>query len=40
LLNRLGVDTEAGVDTAAVRRTGLAPLFGGEVEVGEIRAVL
>ena len=40
LLNRLGVDTEPGVDTAAVRRTGLAPLFGGEVEVGEIRAVL
>ncbi|MGY2876222.1 L-asparaginase II [Marmoricola sp. URHA0025 HA25] len=40
LLNRLGVDTEPGVDTAAVRRTGVAPLLGGGVEVGEIRAVL
>jgi L-asparaginase II len=40
LLDRLGVDTEPGVDTAAVRRTGRAPLLGGEVEVGEIRAVL
>ncbi|MBW8750785.1 MAG: asparaginase [Propionibacteriales bacterium] len=40
LLNRLGVDTEPGVDTDAVRRTGLAPLLGGTVEVGEIRATL
>jgi L-asparaginase II len=40
LLHRLGVDTEPGVDTDAVRRTGRAPLLGGTVEVGEIRAVL
>jgi len=40
VLNRLGVDTEPGVDTDAVRRTGLAPLLGGTVEVGEIRATL
>jgi L-asparaginase II len=40
LLNRLGVDTEPGVDTDAVRRTGLAPLLGGTAEVGEIRATL
>jgi L-asparaginase II len=40
LLNRLGVDTEPGVDTAAVRRTGEAALLGGDVVVGEIRAVL
>jgi L-asparaginase II len=40
LLRRLGVDTEAGVDTDAVRRTGAAPLTGGDVVVGEIRAVL
>ncbi len=40
LLERLGVDVEPGVDTDAVRRTGLAPLLGGGVPVGEIRAVL
>jgi L-asparaginase II len=40
LLRRLGVDTEPGVDTDAVRRTGAAPLTGGDVVVGEIRAVL
>jgi L-asparaginase II len=40
LLRRLGVDTEPGVDTDAVRRTGAAPLTGGNVVVGEIRAVL
>ncbi|RNL77480.1 asparaginase [Nocardioides marmorisolisilvae] len=38
LLTRLGVDVEAGVDTAAVRSTGAAPLLGGSVVVGEIRA--
>jgi L-asparaginase II len=40
LLRRLGVDTEPGVDTDAVRRTGVAPLLGGAVEVGEVRATL
>jgi L-asparaginase II len=40
LLRELGVDTEPGVDTDAVRRTGLAPLTGGGKIVGEIRAVL
>src|SRR3954447_10461482 len=40
LLQRLGVDTEPGVDTNAVRRTGAAPLLGGSRVVGEIRAVL
>ena len=40
LLQRLGVDTEPGVDTEAVRRTGAAPLLGGDRVVGEIRAVL
>jgi L-asparaginase II len=40
LLQRLGVDTEPGVDTDAVRRTGAAPLLGGSRVVGEIRAVL
>jgi L-asparaginase II len=40
LLRRVGADTGDGVDTDAVRRTGLAPLLGGDVEVGEIRAVL
>lgn len=40
LLRRLGVDTEPGVDTAAVRRTGEHPLHGGAAVVGEIRAVL
>lgn len=39
LLRRLGVDVEPGVDTDAVRRTGLAPLAGGSATVGEIRAV-
>jgi L-asparaginase II len=38
LLHELGVDTEDGVDTDAVRRTGEAPLTGGGVVVGEIRA--
>jgi L-asparaginase II len=37
LLRRLGWDEGEGVDTAAVRRTGHAPLLGGGVEVGEIR---
>ncbi len=40
LLRHLGVDTEAGADTEAVRRTGAAPLLGGPLVVGEIRAVL
>ena len=40
LLRELGVDTEPGVDTEAVRRTGAAPLMGGPDVVGEIRAVL
>jgi L-asparaginase II len=40
LLRECGVDTEPGVDTDAVRRTGAAPLTGGEAVVGEIRAVL
>jgi L-asparaginase II len=40
LLRVLGVDEEPGVDTAAVRRTGDLPLFGGGRPVGEIRAVL
>jgi L-asparaginase II len=40
LLRHLGVDTEEGVDTAAVRRTGEHPLHGGGAVVGEIRAVL
>ncbi|HEX2895303.1 MAG TPA: asparaginase [Marmoricola sp.] len=40
LLRHLGVDTEPGVDTEAVRRTGAAPLTGGGAVVGEIRAVL
>jgi L-asparaginase II len=40
LLRKLAVDTEPGVDTDAVRRTGLAPLTGGKAVVGEIRAVL
>jgi L-asparaginase II len=37
-LRRSGVDTEPGVDTDAVRATGSAPLLGGGVPVGEIRA--
>jgi L-asparaginase II len=40
LLGHLGVDVEPGVDTEAVRRTGEAPLWGGAVVVGGIRAVL
>jgi len=40
LLRRFGVDTEPGVDTEALRRTGSAPLTGGDEVVGEIRAVL
>ena len=40
LLSRHGVDTAAGVDTEAVRATGRAPLLGGGVPVGEIRATL
>lgn len=40
LLRHLGVDSEPGVDTEAVRRTGAAPLTGGTAVVGEIRAVL
>lgn len=40
LLERLGADVGEGVDTAAVRRTGAAPVFGGAVAIGEIRAVL
>ncbi|MFC6286319.1 asparaginase [Nocardioides sp. GCM10027113] len=37
-LRRSGVDTEPGVDTDAVRRTGYVPLLGGGEPVGEIRA--
>ena len=40
LLERLGVDTEDGVDTEAVRATGRAPVLGGGVPVGEVRATL
>lgn len=39
-LRRAGVDEELGVDGAAVRRTGEAPLLGGGERVGQIRAVL
>ncbi|WP_299058165.1 asparaginase [uncultured Nocardioides sp.] len=39
-LARAGVDREDGVDGAAVRATGEAPLLGGGVRVGQIRAVL
>ena len=38
-LRRSGVDREPGVDTDAVRRTGVVELLGGGVPVGEIRAV-
>lgn len=38
LLERLGVDTEPGVDTDAVRGTGRHVLLGGGRPVGEIRA--
>ncbi len=37
-LRRSGVDTEPGVDTEAVRRTGVVELLGGGAPVGEIRA--
>jgi L-asparaginase II len=37
-LHRSKVDTEPGVDTDAVRRTGRLDLLGGGVPVGEIRA--
>jgi len=40
LLERLGVDVEDGVHTEAVRATGRAPVLGGGVPVGEIRATL
>ncbi len=40
LLRHLGVDTEPGVDTDAVRRTGEALLLGGGVVVGGVRPVL
>ena len=40
LLERLGVDVEDGVDTEAVRATGRAPVLGGGVPVGEVRATL
>jgi len=40
LLRRQGVDVEPGVDTEGVRRTGAAPLLGGGVVVGGVRAVL
>ena len=40
LLSLLGIDTEEGIDTAAVRRTGEALLHGGGKVVGEIRPVL
>jgi L-asparaginase II len=37
-LQRAGVDTEPGVDGAALRATGAVPLLGGGRPVGEIRA--
>ena len=37
-LGHSGVDTEPGVDTAAVHSTGVLPLLGGGRPVGEIRA--
>jgi L-asparaginase II len=39
-LRRSGVDVEPGVDTDAVRRTGVAELLGGGRPVGAIRACL
>ena len=39
-LARSGVDIEPGVDTDAVRRTGVVDLYGGGEIVGEIRACL
>lgn len=38
-LERSGVDREAGVDTAAVRQTGVVELLGGGKRVGELRPV-
>jgi L-asparaginase II len=38
-LRRSGVDTDPGVDTDAVRATGVVELLGGGVPVGEIRPV-
>ena len=38
-LVRSGVDVEPGVDTGAVRSTGVHRLLGGGVQVGEVRAV-
>ena len=35
-LERMGVPDEAGVDGAAVRRTGIVELLGGGRPVGEI----
>lgn len=40
LLQHLGVDTEPGVDTDAVRRTGSVPVLGGGRVLGTVRAVL
>lgn len=40
LLRKLGVDTEPGVDTDAVRRTGEHLLHGGGEPVGEVRATI
>ena len=37
-LERLGVPDETGVDSAAVRRTGVVELLGGGVPVGALRA--
>ena len=39
-LRRSGVDTEPGVDTEAVRSTGVHELLGGGVPVGVVRATL
>lgn len=39
-LRRSGVDVEPGVDTEAVRATGVHALLGGGVPVGEVRAVI
>ncbi len=38
-LRRSGIDGEPGVDGEVVRRTGVVPLLGGGVPVGEIRAI-
>ena len=39
-LRRSGVDVEPGVDTEAVRATGVHTLLGGGEPVGEVRAVI